>query len=107
MGPSIAFLLSLGMNWKKLSCYFSIKWLIPFYPALCAQAASGVEKCMNYVFRGDAADRLLFIQVGKGGQRDVPPYFVILPFFQPHLVFRHFFRPQCAMLWASWRGADE
>ena len=32
------------------SYYFSIKWLIPFYPALCAQAASGGEKCMDYVF---------------------------------------------------------
>jgi len=28
-----------------------------FYPALCAQAASGGEKCMDYVFSGDAADR--------------------------------------------------
>ena len=33
-----------------LSYYFSIKWLIPFYPALIAQAASGGEKCMDYVF---------------------------------------------------------
>ncbi len=33
-----------------LSYYFSIKWLIPFYHALIAQAASGGEKCMDYVF---------------------------------------------------------
>ena len=34
----------------RLSYYFSIKWLIPFYPALIAQTASGGEKCMDYVF---------------------------------------------------------
>ncbi|MCI6936291.1 MAG: hypothetical protein MR762_06520 [Clostridiales bacterium] len=32
------------------SYYFSIKWLTPFYPALIAQAATGGEKCMDYVF---------------------------------------------------------
>ena len=30
---------------------FPIKWLLPFYPALFAQAASGVEKCMDDVFQ--------------------------------------------------------
>ena len=35
---------------QPFSYYFSIKWLIPFYPALIAQAASGGEKCMDYVF---------------------------------------------------------
>ena len=35
---------------KTIYYYFSIKWLIPFYPALIAQTASGGEKCMDYVF---------------------------------------------------------
>jgi len=50
-----------------LTCFFStaplrlIRFLDKmdntFYPALCAQAASGGEKCLDYVFSGDAADR--------------------------------------------------
>ena len=40
-----------------LSYYFSIKWLTPFYPAMESQVAGGDEKCMDYVFCGDAADR--------------------------------------------------
>lgn len=30
--------------------YFSIKWIIPFYPALIARAAGGGEKCMDLRF---------------------------------------------------------
>ena len=43
----------IGFIEKHTNCnlyYFSIKWLIPFYPALIAQTASGGEKCMDYVF---------------------------------------------------------
>lgn len=48
--PSNDFAAVSGMVAEKLSYYFSIKWLIPFYPALIAQAAGGGEKCMDYVF---------------------------------------------------------
>jgi hypothetical protein len=32
------------------SCYFSIKWLSPFYPANPSQAAGSGEKCMDLRF---------------------------------------------------------
>ena len=35
---------------RTRSSYFLIKWFRTFYPALFAQAASGGEKCMDYVF---------------------------------------------------------
>ena len=79
--------------WERpwFSYYFSIKWLIPFYPALIAQAATGCEKCMNYVFRGDAADRLLFIRVGKGGSGMYPHISLFFHFFNHILCFDIFF----------------
>ena len=45
-------------NQSIYSYDFSIKWLTPFYPAIESQVAGGDEKCMDYVFNGDAADRL-------------------------------------------------
>ena len=43
-------LISTGRKFYPARRHLPIKWLIPFYPALFAQAAEGDEKCMDYVF---------------------------------------------------------
>ena len=43
-------LISTGRKFYPARRHLPIKWLIPFYPALFAQAAEDDEKCMDYVF---------------------------------------------------------
>ena len=43
-------LISTGRKFYPARRHLPIKWLIPCYPALFAQAAGGDEKCMDYVF---------------------------------------------------------
>ena len=43
-------LISTGRKFYPARRHLPIKWLIPFYLALFAQAAEGDEKCMDYVF---------------------------------------------------------
>ena len=43
-------LISTGRKFYPARRHLPIKWLIPCYPALFAQAAEGDEKCMDYVF---------------------------------------------------------